>query len=188
MSINISDKFILDAIKEYSKNPDVAAEIQSRLGKGRKFVPKYVEPNQVQLKDVQRIAYDMAKILYAHITTETSSKYGRGLYRFNRKGIKVGALMYNKGYEITIDFDPRALHRDSLVPQKYDGVDDIIRLFMNGYKTNKQVYGTWKTHGNLRVRSLTHREGSRAFFDNAIKEFNDKYKGKAHAYPTENYK
>lgn len=80
------------------------------------------------------------------------------------------------------------LHRDSLCPETYDGVRNIVALLNNGYHAKNYVYGTWDNHtpsGEARfdgrstdtsayIRSRKDREGLR-FIQQAIQDFNGNY-------------
>lgn len=59
------------------------------------------------------------------------------------------------------------LHRESLVPDRYDGVENIAALLNKGYHARNTVYGTW--HGKD-VASLQQRDGSH-FIEHAIDTF-----------------
>lgn len=82
------------------------------------------------------------------------------------------------------------LHRDSLVPESYDGVRNIVALLNNGYHARDYVYGWWDGHsptgasaGDLRnagadgsayIRSRKDREGL-GFIQQAVADFNRVY-------------
>lgn len=70
----------------------------------------------------------------------------------------------SKGIQIYISDNPK---RESLYPQKYAGVDNIVAIFNNGYTAGDFVYGKW--HGNS-VRSLDKRQGS-FFMQKAVDQF-----------------
>lgn len=63
------------------------------------------------------------------------------------------------------------LHRESLYPKGYSGIDNIVALLNNGYAAKDTVYGQWK--GNSIV-SLQQRSGS-GFIQNAVRQFLDRY-------------
>lgn len=73
-----------------------------------------------------------------------------------------------KGIAIYITDDPK---RPSLYREKYDGVDNIVAIFNNGYTADGFVYGKW--HGK-KTRSLDKRQGS-FFMQKAIDTFMEKY-------------
>lgn len=70
-----------------------------------------------------------------------------------------------------INFQSTWLSRESLVPERYGGIDNIIVLFEKGYTAKGQVFGEW--HGQM-VGSLTHRDGL-GFIENAVNGFNARY-------------
>lgn len=65
-------------------------------------------------------------------------------------------------------------HRDSLMPQKYGGVENIVAIFNSGYSADGRVYGTW--HGK-KIASLEQRQGS-FFMQKAVNAFEAKYGSK----------
>lgn len=62
-------------------------------------------------------------------------------------------------YEVILSFDANALHRDSLENDRggYDGIDNIVALFNNGYQAKNYWYGWWDGHrpssGDVSYRS-----------------------------------
>lgn len=83
--------------------------------------------------------------------------------------IKVGRNRYQVGVYFTED-----LSRESLAPNKYDGVENIGALLNSGYAAGHQVYGIWKGHGDERRASLVERDGAH-FIENAIKDYMANY-------------
>lgn len=92
-------------------------------------------------------------------------------------------------YEVVLSFDVSALHRDSLKNDLgYNGIDNIVALFNNGYHAQNYVYGWWDGHrpsgesvyrsgttGDYAwVRSAKEREALR-FMQDAEAEFNSIY-------------
>lgn len=81
-----------------------------------------------------------------------------------------------------------ALHRDSLQPEGYDGVRNIVALLNNGYHAKNYVYGYWEGHSptgeskfdgrstdtDAYIRSRKDREGLQ-FIQQAINDFNGNY-------------
>ena len=70
--------------------------------------------------------------------------------------------------QIYMTDDPK---RESLNPNKYGGVDNIVAIFNNGYTANNRIRGEW--HGK-RTLSLDKRQGS-FFMQKAVDSFNAKY-------------
>lgn len=83
--------------------------------------------------------------------------------------VKVGRNRYQIGVWFTGD-----LSRESLVPGKYDGVENIAALLNTGYTAGHRVYGVWKGHGDERRASLTERDGAH-FIENAIRDYMANY-------------
>lgn len=79
----------------------------------------------------------------------------------------------NGEYRISISFAGN-LHRQSLVPESYDGVENIAALLNSGYNAHHAVRGVWAGHGEDPIYSRPHRSGAH-FIDNAIRNFNTKY-------------
>lgn len=84
------------------------------------------------------------------------------------KPVQVGPLEYS--IELTFTGNK---HRDSLQPQNYSGIDNIIALMNNGYDAPnaKYVQGYW--HG-VYTHGLPHREGL-GFMQAAVNDFNNTY-------------
>ena len=90
-------------------------------------------------------------------------------------------------YEVPIYFGG-SLHRDSLYSEGYDGVDNIVAIFNNGYSASDYVYGSWDGHaptGESRfdtrsienspyIRSMKSRTPLR-FIQQAVDDFNGNY-------------
>ena len=97
-------------------------------------------------------------------------------------------------YEVVLRFDSNALHRDSLENDDlgYDGIDNIVALFNNGYHAKNYVYGWWNGHrptGEAIGRSMTASEDyawvrskkereALLFMQDAEAEFNSVYASK----------
>lgn len=79
---------------------------------------------------------------------------------------RVGREYYVHAYLFT-----GGLHRDSLMPERYDGVDNIVKLLNNGYMARRSVFGMW--HGepiwSKQVRTGAH------FIERAESKFRSKY-------------
>jgi hypothetical protein len=201
---NISDNEILEYIaRAYHVQKDVRNAIEELKHKGeasrRQFVPQYADYKNYlrNIKKANQAINKMADILYKHIISDTESVDGKrhGLINFPRSAIITEPIdwhYYNESRKIKylgkVCFDREMLRRESLVPNKYDGIDDIIELFVKGYDAHGAVQGNW--HGeetwSLRHRpdaddSSFYRNGN--FMQNAVDEFNSIYGGtKAKAF------
>lgn len=50
-------------------------------------------------------------------------------------------------YQVVLSFDADTIHRDSLDNDLgYEGIDNIVALFNNGYRAENRVYGWWNNH------------------------------------------
>lgn len=76
-------------------------------------------------------------------------------------------------YYINISFDGDKF-RESLVPDKYGGVDNIVALLNSGYSAGHTVYGVWNGHTDNKIPSLAERGGAH-FIEQAVAEFMSSY-------------
>ena len=97
-------------------------------------------------------------------------------------------IVTSDGFEIPLYFDGD-LHRDSLENDAgYDGIDNIVALFNNGYHASNYVYGWWNGHspttGDVSMRSGTDNDAwvrskkdrePLKFIQQAIRDFNGNY-------------
>ena len=106
------------------------------------------------------------------------------------------ALDYGKPYKvgdsyyIDIYFDSD-LHRDSIVPERYDGIDNIAALLNNGYRAHDVVFGIWEKHNgdSAYIMSLPFRDGAH-FVEQAIDDFMGNYGSEYNVWkitPSEEY-
>jgi len=66
------------------------------------------------------------------------------------------------------------LHRESLMPEDYSGIDNVVALLNNGYDEHPnmaKVWGEW--HGRF-IHGLTERAGLQ-FIQQAVNDFNSNY-------------
>lgn len=78
-------------------------------------------------------------------------------------------------YYVDIVFNGN-LYRESIVPEQYGGIDNIIALLNNGYTASHSVYGRWNSIGE-EIYSIARRGGAH-FINEAIRAFYNKYKTK----------
>ena len=77
-------------------------------------------------------------------------------------------IFENGFYRIGISFAPETVFRPSLVPEKWDGVPNIVLHLSNGWRANGSVSGLW--HGEY-TKSRRSYSGD-PFMREAINEFN----------------
>lgn len=79
-------------------------------------------------------------------------------------------------YAIDISF-VGDLHRESLDPTRYDGINNIAALLNSGYSAGGIVYGIWHGHGDAVRHSLDKRGGAH-FIENAVRNYMTGYSKK----------
>lgn len=173
MSIDIAS--IMDKVESWSKSPEgkrrmngviekYAKEGREVTAAGDKLVnDKTMWEAAVKFIEVMKRTarnFDLPESVMAHIENMYS-----------------GSIVKTPGgYEVPLYFGGD-LHRDSLENGLgYNGVDNIVALFNNGYHAKNYVYGWWNSHGRT-VRSKKDREALR-FIQQAVKDFNDNYGSK----------
>lgn len=66
------------------------------------------------------------------------------------------------------------LHRDSLAPKDYSGIDNIVALINNGYGEHPNMAKVWGEWHGVRIHGLTQRTGLH-FIQQAVQDFNANY-------------
>ena len=123
------------------------------------------------------------EVLRNEIASHAASEGGGGFSNGSLGSTAVAALQalkhgepYSVGngqYKIQVWFE-NDLSRESLAPDKYDGVENIAALLNSGYTAGHAVYGIWKGHGDERRASLVERDGAH-FIEQAIRDFMGNY-------------
>lgn len=175
----------------------VSAYAQSSAGKEKmnKRIQQYVSSEVKQTAAGDKILTEdkmweaVSKFLY--VMRVTAAEYGLPESVMEHINGLESAGQIRKtpdGYEIALYFEGD-LHRDSLDNDLgYEGVDNIVALFNNGYHARNYVYGWWDGHkatgdGVLRsgvgtdfawVRSKKEREPLH-FIQQAVHDFNANY-------------
>ena len=178
----LSEKHIYSLIEKYSKTNAGKAEIAKYIG-NRDFIAKPAGGKSYELSEEQmiKIGNDMKDILFKKISSLIKS------FRLEDIIVKT-PVVQNDQYVVSIGFNEEALKRESLDPVRYpEGVENIVKLFITGYNARASVYGVWKGHGEEEIWSLRHRDPN-SFMDDAVEEFNNKYKSVALAELTKDYK
>lgn len=157
----ISTNTIMKLVKEYAKSPEGKAEIK------RVYGVDYDENFTKQKAD--SIIKAMKTILFKHVNTVINS--------IQLDDIVAGELTVEDGKAMArISFKEGSLHRESLIPEFHpEGIKDIVLLFETGYHASQSVHGLWH---DKETYSRTDREPN-SFLQDAVEEFNNKYKGTA---------
>lgn len=130
------------------------------------------------IADVEEIARQAAKEFAGILKKEVSSHADGSCAGGKMSDLAVNALseidisepvLGEDSVCIDVDFSGD-LHRESLVPGRYGGVENIAALLNNGYTAAHQVFGVWKGHGDDVIGSLTTRGGAH-FVQQAKKTF-----------------
>lgn len=178
----IDMKSILDKAKAYTKSAEFQKKIEAKIdevvltggGKGldgkaitiggaSMAAAKFIEVLQNEIRDLEASS-GFAEGKLGHTAVSALEKLEHGSPR------KIGK---NK-YQIEVWFSEN-LHRDSLAPDEYDGIDNIAALLNKGYTANQPVYGVWMGHsGNFNIASLSQRSGAQ-FIQNAVRNYMANY-------------
>lgn len=170
---------IMNKAKTCMKSPEKKKEIQKQVDgfiiSGLGF--KTIGSNGNRINNVKVAAERFVEILKECINECRGYDFANGnlgdtaIDALNE--IEIGSIEESGGkncYTIPISFTTDR-HRDSLVPSKYGGIDDIVALLNNGYPrdghTMGTVFGIW--HG-ADTASLTDRQGA-YFIESAVHKF-----------------
>lgn len=174
-SVNIDS--VLDKLYAWERSSKGQKKIQSTVN-------KYVRNNVRKTKAGSRVLTesDMKEAANKLVQTIRNTALGCSLpasVAAHFGSLKVGKLQrqVNGSYIIEINFTDD-LSRESLQPEKYGGVRNIIAIFNNGYPSDRgrseaisYVKGWW--HGN-ETRALEFRQGL-YFMQDAVNDFNLNY-------------
>lgn len=183
----ISEATIMAKIKQYSNTANgkekMRKAVSNAISEGRQLSNGTKIANTQEMNNLADI---LISIIQSHLPDSIKSVGGTLTH-----GTPVGNT--KRGYEVKINFDRAALHRDSLENDlDYEGIDNIVALFNNGYEASNYVYGWWNGHnatGEAVSRSITMDEGyawvrskknreALNFMQAAAEEFNAKYGSK----------
>lgn len=133
------------------------------IGGASMAAAKFIEVLQNEIRDLEASS-GFAEGRLGHTAVSALEKLEHGSPR------KIGK---NK-YQIEVWFSGN-LHRDSLAPDEYDGIDNIAALLNKGYTANQPVYGVWMGHsGSFNIASLPQRSGAQ-FIQNAVRNYMENY-------------
>lgn len=135
-------------------------------------------------KSPEEAAMKFFEVLKWEITDHIGASYASGDISLEAANQIISSIYYDKPrkvgdrYRIDIWFEGDH-HRDSLAPDTYDGVDNIIALLNKGYPSDgrsriRPVHGVWQGHGDEEIYSLTHRSGAH-FIEQAVTDFMGNY-------------
>lgn len=122
------------------------------------------QSNKVGAATMQICANELKDVLMEHIKAVIPS--------INDGLITIDIVVTKQECSANLYFNESMLHRDSLEPTVYGGVDNIIKLFTFGYKLEpyQQVFGDW--HGQFYASKLERLPDH--FLKEAIDDFNSR--------------
>lgn len=182
---NVNMRSILEKAKKFTSSAEFGKKLEAKtdaaiLGGGK------LGNKPASLVGASIAAAKFIEVLQNEINSNAIAEGGGGL---NGRGLGATAISaltkldhgapYKVGknkYEIEVWFTDD-LHRDSLAPDEYSGVDNIAALLNQGYSAAHRVYGIWLNHGyagSFRIPSLQEREGLH-FIENAIRDYMANY-------------
>lgn len=153
----ISESAIMNKLQAYAKTASgkrrMKAYIDDARESGRTLASGEVVIGVKQMSEMANALIDMIQ----RRMPESIAEVGRTLTS------SVPEKRPDGSYEVVLRFDPGTLHRDSLENDLgYDGIDNIVALFNNGYHAKNYVYGWWNGHsptGNSLTMGVTGDEG-----------------------------
>lgn len=131
------------------------------IGGASMAAAKFIEVMQNEIRSLEASS-GFAEGKLGHTAVSALEKLEHGSPR------KIGK---NK-YQIEVWFSGN-LHRDSLAPDEYDGIDNIAALLNNGYTANKSVV-IRDDAGNVIYSSLPRRSGAQ-FIQSALRNYMANY-------------
>lgn len=186
MNINIDS--IMSKVSAYAQSPAGKEKMNKRI---QQYVSSGVKQTAAGDKILTEDKMWEAVSKFLYVMRVTAAEYGLPESVMEHINGLESAGQIRKtpdGYEIALYFEGD-LHRDSLENDLgYEGVDNIVALFNNGYHARNYVYGWWNRHkatgdGVLRsgvgtdfawVRSKKEREPLH-FIQQAVHDFNANY-------------
>ena len=183
----ISDSDIMKKLNAYAKTPTGKKRMGTCLKKaqetGKPLASGEVVPSKKHMSEMASALVEMIRRRFPASIADVGNTLTA------TKPIRKS----DGSYEVTLKFDHGSLHRDSLENDLgYDGIDNIVALFNNGYHAKNYVYGWWNGHrptgesvyrsGSTQgeyawIRSEKEREALQ-FMQEAVEEFNTVYGSK----------
>ena len=182
---NINMQSILNKAKKFTSSSDFKKKIEQKTDEAM------LAGGTLGGKPASEVGASMAAAKFIEVLQNTINSHaiaegGGGL---NGRGLGATAIStltqlehgapYKIGknkYEIEVWFSDD-LHRDSLAPDYYDGIENIAALLNKGYSAAHTVFGIWLNHGyagSFNIPSLQEREGLH-FIEEAIRDYMANY-------------
>ena len=179
MNINMSS--IMGKVKAFSESPEGKRRIKECLEKYKKEGRTVTEAGSVLFNDETmleaagkfiNVLKDAARDALLP-TVRDEESLDSVMKHFDSLDYSAPVKMPDGSAVIYVYFKDD-LHRDSLQPDKWDGVENIIAVLNNGYDKHENMGKVWGVWHGARVHALTERTGLR-FIQQAIMDFNGNY-------------
>ena len=188
----INNSSIMKKVEQYAKSKAGKAKMEEVIQDHRKSGKKLASGEKLTSEqDMLHLADVMIEIVKKHLP-ESIEAVGDGMFH---SGIFLHAT--GDAPKIGIFFNKADLSRPSVDPQDgvhhWDGVDNIVAVLNNGVHAKDYAYGWWEGHastGSVAMRSFnsdhdafirtTKDRPALLFMQDAIREFNTKYRKKYH--------
>lgn len=168
----ISEKYIMNLVREYAKTPKGKAEIK------RKYGVDYMG-DEIDRNELIKYGERMKEILFTHVNRLIRS------IRIDDIVVDPPVIDTKGRYTMNIRFKDGVLHRESLYSEGYpDGLGNVVLLFARGYHARDYVYGSGESNS---MRSKKDRAPNNFLYD-AVSDFNTMAKGIAVAQLSDKYK
>ncbi len=168
---------ILGKAEVCMKTPKMKKSVQEKIDKYMLGGVSFTAANGKMVKSPVEAASTFINILQNEIRSHQGTRYAYG--EIDPSSINsLLQLDYSKPYKVGnqyyIDiYFTNDLHRKSLNPERYDGVENIVALLNSGYSAGHRTYGYWKS-SDKKIASLVERDGAH-FIEQAIRTFTENY-------------
>lgn len=168
---------ILGKAEVCMKTPKMKKSVQEKIDKYMLGGVSFSAANGKVVKSPAEAAATFINVLQDEILSHQGAKYAHG----DIDPSSINSLLqldcskpYRVGNQYYIDvYFSNDLHRKSLNPDRYDGVENIVALLNSGYSARHQTYGYWESAGE-KIASLANRNGTH-FIEQAIRNFTENY-------------
>ena len=170
-SINISS--IMNKVGAYSRSVNGKLRMQDCIKKYSESGKSKTEAGDkiISDKDMYEAAAKMIQVLRS--TAQSYALPASVMSHFDSLDASASFKMPDGSATIFIYFGGE-LHRDSLAPQDYSGIDNVVALINNGYGDHPNMAKVWGEWHGMRIHGLTQRTGLH-FIQQAVQNFNGNY-------------
>lgn len=168
---------ILGKAEVCMKTPKMKKGVQEKIDKYMLGGVSFTAANGKMVKSPAEAASTFINILQDEILSHQGARYAYG----DIDPSSINSLLqldcskpYRVGNQYCIDiYFSNDLHRKSLNPARYNGIENIVALLNSGYSAGHRTYGYWESAGE-KIASLANRDGAH-FIEQAIRNFTENY-------------